>query len=162
MARRLRPQAAHAAPRGSILVVTVMFLAVLTIVAAGLVTRARLGMEAASQKRVYDASLSCADAAREMLLGQFRAFNVNIAELRLDATLGDRRLASGHYDQFNVMSVRPLSGARALGSDSVAGIANRSAAVNLGGAPYLFTVVCSDSSGTTRQSEVEFFIRFGI
>lgn len=148
--------------RGSTLIVTVVLLAVLTIVAVGLLRRGQTSVESVNAKRQYDASLSCAEGAREMLLGKFRAFNVNIADLQLNTTVGDRRFASGHYDRFEEKSVVALAGKSALAQDNAMGMANRTVAVGLGGAPYLFTVVCSDSTGTNRQTEVEFFIRFGI
>lgn len=148
--------------RGSTLIVTVVLLAVLTIVAAGLVQRSETALESVNAVRHYDSSVSCADGARELLLSQFRAFNVDPASLSLDTTIGNRRLVSGHYDQFGVKSVRPLAGAGAIAQNSVMGMANKSAAVSLGGAPYVFTVVCTDSTGVGRQTEVEFLIRFGI
>jgi hypothetical protein len=148
--------------RGSTLVVTVVLLTVLLLIGVAVIRRSQLAGESASLKRQYDASVSCADGAREMLLSQFRAFNVSIKDLQIDQTLGDRRLASGHYDQFNIKSVRPLAGTGAYASDVATGTANKSLAVPLGGAPYVFTVVCSDSSSTGRQVEIEYFIRFGI
>lgn len=147
--------------RGSTLVVTVVLVAVLTVVAAGLLRRSQSAVEASNQKRHYDTSVSCAEAARELLLSKFRVFGVNLSELRLNQAVGDRRLVSGHYDQLDVKSVRPL-GANTIGQDTATGMANRAAPVALGGSPYLFTVVCADSTGTSRQTEVEFFIRFGL
>lgn len=147
--------------RGSTLIVTVVLLTVLTIVAVGLVRRGDTTIEAVNAKRHYDASVSCAEGARELLLSKFRAFNVNIADLQLDLSMGGQRLTSGHYDDFNIKSVKPLAGTGAISQENAMGMANRSAAVPLGGTPYVFTVVCSDTSGG-RQTEVEFFIRFGI
>jgi hypothetical protein len=148
--------------RGSTLVVTTVLLAVLLLIGLAVIRRSQIATESASLKRHYDASVTCADGARELLLGQFRAFNVSIKDLQLDQTIGDRRMASGHYDQFNIKSVRQLAGSGAYANDTATGTANKSLAVPLGGAPYVFTVVCSDSGGSSRQVEIEYFIRFGI
>jgi hypothetical protein len=149
-------------PRGSVLLVTIILLAVLSIVAIGLIRRSDTTIESVNSLRHYDASVSCADGAREMLLSEFRAFNVNPADATLNVTVDDRKLQSGHYDQFNVKSVRSLGGNPALSQGAIMGMANRSQAVGLGGAPYVFTVVCTDTTGRARQTEIEFLIRFGI
>ena len=148
--------------RGSTLIVTIVLVAVLTVVAAGLVERGNSSVATVNADRTYRAGVACADGARELLLSQFRAFNVDISKLKLDTTVAGQRIASGHYDSFNVESVRPLSGSAAIAQDNVMGMGNRSVATALGGAPYVFTVVCSDSAGLGRQTEVEFLIRFGI
>ena len=148
--------------RGSTLVVTVVLLTVVLLIGVAVIRRAQVAGESAALKRQYDTSVTCADGARELLLSQFRAFNVSIKDLQIDQTVGDRRLASGHFDQFNIKSVRALAGSNAFSNDAATGTANKSLAVPLGGAPYVFTVVCSDSTGTTRQVEIEYFIRFGI
>ncbi len=150
--------------RGQTLVVVIVLVAVLTIVAAGLVERSDTSMATVNAARRYQESVSCADGARAYLLSKFRAFNVNPASLTLDQTVGDQRMASGHYDDFGVASVIPLADVKAIQSASVMGMANRSTASPLGGVPYVFTVVCSDStgSGPNRETEVEFLVRFGL
>lgn len=148
------------APRGAALIVTLLLLTVLLVIGAGIVRRTQHTTDATAEKRRYDASVSCAEGAREMLLGQFRAFGVTITDLQMDTKVGDRRLASGHYDQFDIKTVRSLAGSGAFGTQAVTGTSNRMLAVGLGGVPYVFTVVCSDAGG--RQTEVEFFIRFGL
>jgi hypothetical protein len=148
--------------RGSTLIVVVVLIAVMLIIGLGLVARSLKSNSAMAEKQHYDASVSCADGARQLLLAQFRTFNINIADLQLDQTLGTQRLVSGHYDQFNVKSVRSLSGTGAYAQPSAQGMSNRALAVKLGGAPYVFTVVCTDTTGAGRQNEVEFFIRFGL
>jgi hypothetical protein len=150
------------AERGSVLLVTIILLAVLSVVAVALIKRTDATIESVNTLRHYEASVSCADGAREMLLSQFRAFNVNPADATLNVTVDDRKLESGHYDQFNVKSVRPLAGAAALSQGAVMGMANRTQAAGLGGSPYVFTVVCTDTTGRNRQTEIEFLIRFGL
>ena len=48
------------------------------------------------------------------------------------------------------------------GGIGVMDIVNRTRAATLGGQMYRMTVVCSDSASATRQSEVEFLVRFGL
>lgn len=147
--------------RGSTLIVTVVLVAVLTVAAAGLVVRSRMGVETAGAARRQEAVLSCAEAAREMLVSRFRVSNINLAELRLERTTGGHRLGSGHYDTFDMQTVEPL-GAEALSAPKPQGIGNRVVRTSLGGAPYRVTVVCADSSEDNQQAEVEYLVRFGL
>ena len=150
-------------PRGSTLVVAITLAAVLTVVAAGLIHRGNTQMEAASARRHYDTSVACADGARELLLSQFRAFGVDLSQLRLDQKVGSRRYASGHYDTFGVTSVEPVDRTSiGASSDNAIDLSNRAVRIALGGAYYRITVVCSDSEDQDRQSEVEFLMRFGL
>jgi hypothetical protein len=70
-------------------------------------------------------------------------------------------MTSGHYDQFAMATVVPAAGTLA-GSVGVSDIANRISKAALGGQIYRMSVVCTDSSGANRQSEVEFLVRFGL
>ena len=75
--------------------------------------------------------------------------------------VGDQTYASGHYDNFNVASVGEAGGTPGgiVGSDAANRITKRSG--GLGGKGYRFTVICSDSAGSTHQQEVEFLVNFG-
>lgn len=149
--------------RGSTLVVTVVIIAVLTIVAIGMIRRSTTELEAAGARRGYDVALSCADGARELLLSQFRTYGVVLTTLQLDETVGNRRYASGHFDRFGLRTVVPVDPGLVGGAtDNAMDLANRSARLPIGGAAYRVTVVCSDSSESNRQSEVEFVVRFGM
>lgn len=147
--------------RGSTLIVTVVLVAVLTVAAAGLVVRSRMGVESAGAARRQEAVLACAETAREMLLSRFRVSNISLASLELDRQTGGHRLGSGHYDTFEMRTVEAL-GAEALSAPRAQGIGNRVVRTALGGAPYRFTVVCMDSSDENQQAEVEYLVRFGL
>jgi hypothetical protein len=163
-------------PRGTALLMVIVILAVLAVVGVGIASRASREGEAASAKRQYDKSVSCADAAREMLMGQFNAYGVSPTMLTLNQTVEDRQLASGHYDQHSVTSgafdnlavtsVVATSGAAAVSTFGVTDVSNRIVRAGLGGQLYRMTVVCSarpsTTGGTPRQNEVEFFVRFGL
>lgn len=147
--------------RGASLVVTTVLLVVLSLLAVALVKRASTESESASAKRHYDQMVSCAEGARQMLFGQFSAFGVSMTELTLNTTMGGKQHASGHYDAFDVKSVEQAEGVRAGGA-GLSDSANRIVKSSLGGVPYRVTVVCRDSNQPSRQSEVEFLVRFGL
>lgn len=147
--------------RGSTLVVTVVLVAVLTVAAAGLVVRSRMGIESAGAARRQEAVLACAESAREMLVSRFRVSNISLAELQLERTAGGHHMGSGHYDTFDMKTVEPLA-PEALSAPKAQGIGNRVVRTALGGAPYRVTVICADSSQENQQAEVEYLVRFGL
>jgi hypothetical protein len=147
--------------RGSALLIAIILVAVMAIVGLALVNRTTNEIDAVSAKRHYDVAISCADGARQMLMSSFRTFGTPPASLTLDKTVGDKRLASGHYDTFALQSVIPATGA-VTGAVGVSDIVNRTTRTRLGGQVYRMTVVCTDSAAATRQSEVEFLVRFGL
>jgi hypothetical protein len=140
---------------------TLILLAVLTVVALAISKRTTTQVDAVGAKRNYDVAISCAEGARQMLFSQFRTFGVTPSQLTLDQNVDTKRLSSGHYDQFAVQSVVPATGAQA-NAVGLNDIANKTARARLGGAVYRMTVVCSDTTGGSRQSEVEFLVRFGL
>ena len=151
--------------RGSTLVVAITLIAVLTVVAAGMIRRGNAGMEAANARRQYDVAVSCAAGARQLRRSQFRAYGIDLTQITLDETAGNRRYATGHYDQFGISekTVVPVdrSSIGVVGENAM-DLSNRGIRVALGGAYYRITVVCSDSTSANRQSEVEFLVRFGL
>ena len=148
--------------RGSTLIVVTVLLLALFVIGAGVMLRSTKAHANASAQQHYESTLSCADAARALLMSQFRTFGVSITSLQLNTTVGTYQLSSGHYDQVNVQTVKSLSGTGTFVNQTAVGLSNRTVNVQLGGAPYLFTVVCSDTTGQARQTEVEFLIRFGL
>lgn len=147
--------------RGASLLVTTALLVVLSLVAIAVVNRASTESESVSAKRHYDRMVSCADGARQMLFSQFSAFGASMTELTLNTVIDGKQHASGHFDSFNVQSVEPAEGVR-TGGTGLSDSANRIAKSSLGGVPYRVTVVCRDSNRPSRQSEVEFMVRFGL
>jgi hypothetical protein len=155
----LKPK--RAGERGAALVIAVVLVAIMAVIALAIVNRTTNEIDAVSAKRHYDVAVSCADGARQMLMSQFRTFGTSPTSLTLDQTVGDKRYTSGHYDSFAVTSVVSAGGSQA-GSTGVSDIANRTQKSRLGGSVYRMTVVCTDQASATRQSEVEFLVRFGL
>lgn len=148
--------------RGTALIVAVVLVAVLAVVALGVITRTTAEIDAVGSKRHYDAAVSCADGARQMLLSQFRTFGTPPSSLVLDTTVNEKRYTTGHYDNFALQSVVAATGTQGGASVGVSDIANRTSRTRLGGQIYRFTVVCTDKANATRESEVEFLVRFGL
>ncbi len=119
--------------------------------------------QSAVTKRRYDHAVSCSDAARDLLLSQFKVYSVSPTSLTLNQVIDDQLMASGHYDNVAVTSVNAAVGftSETGGSND---ISNRISRAGLGGQVYRMTVVCSSSTpgANTRQSEVEFLVRFGL
>ena len=154
-------------PRGNSLLLTLILLSVLTVVALGVAKRTSGQTDAVAAKRNYDVGINCAEGARQMLFSKFRTFGATPSQLTLDATVGDKRLVSGHYDTFTVGSVNTVTSVVvATGSQAnsvgLSDIANRATRSRLGGTIYRMTVVCTDTTGQSRQSEIEFLVRFGL
>ena len=147
--------------RGSALIVAMILMVVLAVVGLAIVKRTSAEVDAVASKRHWDRSMSCAEGARQMLLSQFRAYGVQLANLTLSRVIGDQQYASGHYDSFNVTSVGEAGGTPggAVGADAANRITKRSG--GLGGKGYRFSVVCRDNSASTHQQEVEFLVNFG-
>ena len=148
--------------RGTALIVAVILVAVLAVVALGVISRTTTELDAVGAKRHYDAAVSCADGARQMLLSQFRTFGTAPTSLVLDRTVADKRYSTGHYDNFAIQAVVAATGTQGGASVGVSDISNRTSRTKLGGQIYRFTVVCSDQANPTRESEVEFLVRFGL
>ncbi len=155
-----RPQTLR---RGSALIVALMIIAAVTVVAFAIVKMGSTEADAGGAKRRYDHAVSCSDAARDLLLSQFRVYSISPTSLTLNQVIDDQTMASGHYDNLAVTSVSAAAGftSETGGSND---ISNRISRAGLGGQVYRMTVVCSSSAAgpKTRQSEVEFLVRFGL
>jgi hypothetical protein len=153
-------------PRGSALLLVVIILGILAMVGLGIVSRASHEGDAVAAKRQYDKSVSCADAARDMLMGKFSAYGISPTELTLNSRVEDKTLASGHYDNLAVKSVVATAGSSAQSTFGVSDVSNKIIRAGLGGQLYRMTVVCSGPAsvpgGALRQNEVEFLVRFGL
>lgn len=156
--RRRRPE------RGSALLLAIILIAILGVVGLAVVQRASAEGDAVAAKKLHDGTVTCADAARDLLMSQFRAYGASPLDMTLQAKAGDYTLASGHYDNVNVKSVQLVPQA-AQASFGVNDIANRISRTGLGGQVYRMTVVCSSPApggGSARQGEVEYMVRFGL
>ena len=155
----------RSAQRGSALLLVVVLIGVLTIIGLAIVSNASRDGEETSAKRNYDQTVNCADAAREMLLSQFRAYGAHPTSLTLNTTTGDQKLASGHYENIAIQSVVPAKGASTT-TFGLSDISNRIARVGMGGQVYRMTVVCEGAAppggGKPRAVEVEYLVRFGL
>jgi len=147
--------------RGSALLISVILVLLMAVVGLALVSRSTSEVDAVGAKRNYDVAVSCADGAREMLMSSFTTFGASPTSLSLDKTVGDKRLTTGHYDSFALQSVVATAGS-GTGAVGATDIVNRTSRARLGGQVYRMTVVCTDSTAPTRQSEVEFVVRFGL
>lgn len=150
--------------RGSSLLPALIIISILSVVVIAIVRLGSAENDAVGAKRRFDHSISCADAARDLLMSQFHTYGMSPTLVTLSQVVGDQAMSSGHYDQLNVTSVVAASGYSA-GAGGTSDISNRIARVGLGGQVYRMTVVCSRSpsvGAATQQSEVEFVVRFGL
>jgi hypothetical protein len=141
--------------------IVVVVIAVLTVLGFALLKFGSSENEAVASKRHYDRAVSCADAAKEMLLSQFRTYGVSPLDIQVNRVIGDQRAGTGHYDQIGQPTVTLAEGFKKT-TFGASDISNRIVRTGLGGQVYRMTVACSDSSDATHQSEVEFVVRFGL
>ena len=159
--------------RGSALVVTLILITILSIVALALVKRSTNEIDAVSAKRHYDATASCAEAARNLVVSKFANAGVNIPNLALNVTIGDKTFFTGHYS--TTLADGGLSGYVADGgvvalqssggggsSGGASDTANKINKLAFGTTPYRITVVCQDVNNVSRQTEVEFTVNYGL
>lgn len=158
------------AQRGSGLVLAILVVFVITIVAVGVIRFSARELAGAYAGRRQDAVVACAEAGRQLLLSQFRAFGVSPIQLTpVNVALDpDTRILGGHVDA-NVQQVVVLP-TGAFGP-SPFGMQDRSNVIrgmgsDFSGTPYKVIVHCQDHGDGTltsgRQVEVEFGLRFGL
>jgi type II secretory pathway pseudopilin PulG len=157
--------------RGSALLTAVIAVAVIVIVAMGILrfaSRASIGASAAANEQSL---VACADAARQQLLAQFHLIGFSPTSLvALNVPLGTTgtgsspRAMGGHYDtpigNIVVDQVTPLAGTGATYA-KVASLTNVIGGLGTqGSTPLKIVVHCQDVGGTGRQLEVEFGMNF--
>jgi Tfp pilus assembly protein PilX len=157
--------------RGAALVIAIIVVLVVTVIGLGVLRIGTREVVGASADARHKALVSCAEAARQLLTGQFHALGLQPTELTaLNVALdGASTLAvGGHYDTSGVtldqVSYLPET---AFGpSTRVRDITNVVAVGGQGGKPLKVVVHCQQGgSGTPdsgRQLEVEFGVRFGL
>lgn len=181
--RRLHPNPMRGASRrerGSILVVAVVVVAVLSTLAAAAISFSSTEYSAARVYTSGDELVSCADAGRQYLLSKFKMLGPPPTNLQLSARLdtadstacsntasppsGGRCARGGHIGQRDVT----VKGVRVIPSSSVADSRRNARDLtnvittpnSLGGQYYQLVVHCEDDRG--RETEVEFALRFGL
>jgi hypothetical protein len=154
-------------------VVTLILITILSIVALALVKRSTSEIDSVSAKRHYDATASCAEAARNLVVSKFANAGATIPNLALNVTIGDKTFFTGHYSTTlpdgglsgyvadgGVLALQPGGGGGSSGGAS--DTANKINRLNFGTTPYRVTVVCQDANNVTRQTEVEFTVNYGL
>jgi type II secretory pathway pseudopilin PulG len=159
--------------RGSALVVTLILITILSIVALALVKRSTNEIESVSAKRHYDATASCAEAARNLVISKFASAGANLTQLNLQITIGDKTFFTGHYSTTlpdgglsNYVADGGITAMQAAAGGGSSGGATDSAnkvfKLSLGTTPYRVVVVCQDANNVSRQTEVEFTVNYGL
>ena len=159
--------------RGSALVVTLILITILSIVALALVKRSTNEIESVSAKRHYDATASCAEAARSLIISKFATAGANLTNLGMQITVGDKTYFTGHYSTTlpdgGLSGYVADGGVSAMASAAVGGSsggatdsANKIFKLNLGTTPYRVVVTCQDANNVSRQTEVEFTVNYGL
>jgi Tfp pilus assembly protein PilX len=150
--------------RGGALLNVLIVVGVLSIIGLAFLQRSGDDGAASAAQRAATRASTCADAARELLLSQFRAYGTTPTQLTLNTSINDQGVFSGHYNQFAIKSVTAVSGVGSTGM-GVSDMSNRIARVGMGGQVYRMAVVCSSNKPGqtgTHQSEVEYLVRFGL
>ena len=153
--------------RGSAILLVIVLILIMTVVGLAVVNRASSESDAVAAKSRFDRAVSCADAAREYLVGQFRVSGVRPTTIDFVAPVNDRVMTTGHFDDFKVKSVIAASSASAHNDIGVSDVSNRIARVGLGGQFYRMTVVCTAAGSdagpsSSQENEVEYLVRFGL
>ena len=174
----MKTSSPRASPRGAVLLLVVVLLAVVTVLALAAIGFSGAERGAASSFRSSEELVACADAGRQYLLSRFRLIGGSPTQLaptdqRLDlaglpgcggAVPADdaRCIRSGHLGEPPTISGVRLIPQVTLGRRSSArDLTNVIApASGLGGQTYQVVVHCTDSRGA--QTEVEFTLRFGL
>ena len=171
----------HRGSRGSVLLLVVVLLAVLSLLAAAALSFSRSELGAVKNERSGDELIACADAGRQYMLSRFNllegtptdlsAVNVNLNADLNDATkskcpdgktapVDGRCMRSGHLEEVSVSGVTAVASSAGGNIRSARELSNSVAPNTFGGVPHKITVHCLDENG--RGTEVEFVVRFGI
>jgi len=147
--------------RGGALLNVLIVVSVLSVIGLAFLTKGRNDNGASAAQRAALRAATCAEAGRELLLSQFRAYGTTPTQLTLNTAINDQTVSTGHYNQFAIKSITAVSGVSS-GGLGVSDMSNRIARVSMGGQLYRVLVVCSSSSAGSHQNEVEYLVRFGL
>lgn len=158
------------APRGNVLLFTLIAVAVLLVVVVGAIRFTGQNREAAAAKRVGDERSACAEVARQYFLSRLQLYGVPVTSLpAMDERLPDApvvadrtRVMTGHYGEANA-GITLSSVEAAAFSEAAAGVREvGNSIVKSGTLGQFYRVVakCRDDAG--RESETEFVFRYGL
>ena len=147
--------------RGGALLNVLIVVSVLSIIGLSFLRKGSNDSDASSAHRAALRSATCAEAGRELLLSQFRAYGTTPTQLTLNTAINDQTVSSGHYNHFAIKSITAVTGVSSTGI-GVSDMSNRIARIGMGGQLYRVLVVCSSSTAGSHQNEVEYLVRFGL
>lgn len=169
------------AERGSALVAALIVIAILAVITVSSFQIASISKGQAARDSRTLMGASCAETARQYLLGRLRVFGLDPTTLTLDQTInvdsGARRIFTGHARQSQlgsdgfqhpVGSVAVITSVQALPAQLVgnAGARNRDISnvvvpgSTLGGRSYRAVVTCTDPMAG--DQELEFTFKYGL
>jgi hypothetical protein len=152
----------HTIPhRGGALLNVLIVVSVLSVIGLAFLNKGSNDSGASAAQRAALRSATCAEAGRELLLSQFRAYGTTPTQLTLNTAMNDQTVSTGHYNQFAIQSITAVSGVSSSGV-GVSDMSNRIARATMGGQLYRVLIVCSSSAAGSHQDEVEYLVRFGL
>lgn len=151
--------------RGAALLIAMVLIAVLAVIALGLVNRATNEMQAVGAKRRYDSAVSCADGAQALIRSQLQTYGKSATTM--STVINDASYTTGHYSNpLVITAVAPYTAGtpQSGGSGSVSGgdMANRVGGGSAGNTTFKATVVCSNTASPGHQIEVDVLFSFGL
>jgi Tfp pilus assembly protein PilX len=153
---RTLPLRSRRSDRGAALLVAVVLVAALAVIALAVVNRASNEMQSVAAKRRYDSTVSCADAAQQLIRSQLQTFGSNAPSMNI--TINNASLQTAHYDNVSLGAVTAVNGgssSSATGGD----MANRIGSGSKSNS-YMATVLCQNANG--QQLEVDVLFSFGL
>jgi type II secretory pathway pseudopilin PulG len=163
---RTRISSRRQGERGAALLIAMVLVAVLAVIALGLVNRATNEMQAVSAKRHYDSAVSCADGAQALIRSQLQTYGKTATTM--STVINDATYTTGHYSNpLTITAVGPyVQGTpKAGGSGTSTGgdMANRVGGGSTNGTTtFQATVVCSNTLNPGHQIEVDVLFSFGL
>jgi hypothetical protein len=151
---RTLPLRSRRSDRGATLLVVVVLVAALAVIGLAVVNRASNEMQSVAAKRRYDSTVSCADAAQQLIRSQLQIYGATTMSI----SVNNASLQTAHYDSTTLTAVTPVSGATSS-SGSGGDMANRIGRPS-GSNSYMATVLCQNSNG--QQLEVDVLFSFGL
>lgn len=155
--------------RGAALLIAMVLVAVLAVIALGLVNRATNEMQAVGAKRRYDSALSCADGAQALVRSQLQTYGATNATI--NTVINDASYKTGHYDDLTLVSVNKYiqgtpgasaSNPMVAASGDIANGGGTAGGGSGGAQTYQATVRCANTANPGHQIEVDVLFSFGL